>query len=100
MLNKEESKMEVGKEKQKKENAKKFFEIMANSIKDIYQARENEYFNLQLTIQDNAKYSNCITKNMFKLPIEAQIEVLKTLAKTAEVSKAICEKYGFDVEEW
>lgn len=92
--------MEADKEKIKKENAKKFLENIANNIKAAYQARENEYFNLQLTIQDNVKYSNCITKNMFKLPIEAQIEILRTLAKTAEVSKEICERYDFDVEEW
>ena len=36
---------------------------------------------------------------MLKLPIEAQIEVLRTLAKTAEVSKEICERYDLDVEE-
>lgn len=91
--------MEADKERIKKENAKKFLENMANSIKDAYQARENEYFNLQLTIQDNVKYSNSVTKNLMKLPIEAQIEILRTLAKTAEVSKKICEKYDLDVEE-
>ena len=78
---------------------KKFLVNMANSIKNAYQEQENEYFNLQLTISDNAKYTNCITKNMLKLPIEAQIEVLRTLAKTGEVSKEICERYDLDVEE-
>ncbi len=78
---------------------KNFLVNMANSIKNVYQKQENEYFNLQLTIADNAKYTNCITKNMLKLPMEAQIEILRTLAKTGEVSKEICERYDLNVEE-
>ena len=31
--------------------------------------------------------------------VEAQIEILRTLAKTAEVSKEICERYDIDGEE-
>ncbi len=100
MLSEEKRKEESKKGKTKKQDVQKFLVNMANNIGAAYQARENEYFNLQLTIQDNVKYSNCITKNMFKLPIEAQIEILRTLAKTAEVSKEICERYDLDVEEW
>lgn len=86
------------KEKTNKENAKKVLENMANCIKAVYQERENEYFNLQLIIQENVKYSNIVTKNLMRLPMEAQIEILRTLAKTAEVSKEICERYDIDVE--
>ena len=100
MLSEEKQKEESKKQKTKKQEVQKFLVNMANSIRDAYQARENEYFNLQLTIQDNVKYSNCVTKNMMKLPIEAQIEILRTLAKTAEGSKEICERYNLDVEEW
>ena len=85
--------------KKKKQKSKMFLLNMANNISAAYQARENEYFNLQLTIQDNVKYSNTVTKNLMRLPIEAQIEILRTLAKTAEVSKEICERYDLDVEE-
>lgn len=99
MLSEEKRKEESEKEEQKKQNVQKFLENIANKIKAAYQTRENEYFNLQLTIQDNMKYSNSVTKNLMRLPIEAQIEILKTLAKTAEVSKEICERYDIDVEE-
>ena len=102
MNKKEEPNKESEKEKTKAQNIqymKKFLVNMANSIKNAYQEQENEYFNLQLTISDNAKYTNCITKNMLKLPIEAQIEVLRTLVETGEVSKEICERYDLDVEE-
>lgn len=91
--------MKSDEEKIKKEKAKKFLDNMVNNIKNVYQERENEYFNLQLTIQENVKYSNSVTKNLMRLPMEAQIEILRTLAKTAEVSKEICERYDLDVEE-
>lgn len=99
MLSEEKSKEESKKEKTKKQDVQKFLVNMANNISAAYQAREDEYFNLQLTIQDNVKYSNSVTKNLMRLPIEAQIEILRTLAKTAEVSKEICERYNLDVEE-
>lgn len=99
MLSEEKRKEESKKEKIKKQDIQKFLVNMANNISAAYQARENEYFNLQLTIQDNVKYSNSVTKNLMRLPIEAQIEILRTLAKTAEVSKKICERYDLDVEE-
>lgn len=99
MLSEEKRKEESKKEKNKKQDVQKFLLNMANNISAAYQARENEYFNLQLTIQDNVKYSNTVTKNLMRLPIEAQIEILRTLAKTAEVSKEICERYDLDVEE-
>lgn len=99
MLSEEKRKEESKKEKTKKQDVQKFLVNMANNISAAYQARENEYFNLQLTIQDNVKYSNSVTKNLMRLPIEAQIEILRTLAKTAEVSKEICERYNLDVEE-
>lgn len=99
MLSEEKRKEESKKEKNKKQDVQKFLLNMANNISAAYQARENEYFNLQLTIQDNVKYSNTVTKNLMRLPIEAQIEILRTLAKTAEVSREICERYDLDVEE-
>ena len=99
MLSEEKRKEESKKEKIKKQDIQKFLVNMANNISAAYQARENEYFNLQLTIQDNVKYSNSVTKNLMRLPIEAQIEILRTLAKTAEVSKKICERYDLDMEE-
>ena len=98
MNKKEELKKESEEEKAKVQNIQKFLMSVANNIKNAYQ--EKEYFDLQLTISDNAKYTNCITKNMMKLPMEAQIEILRTLAKTGEVSKKICERYDLDVEEW
>lgn len=91
--------MKSDEEKIKKENAKKFLDSIVNNVRNVYLERENEYFNLQLTIQDNVKYSNSVTKNLMRLPMEAQIEILRTLAKTAEVSKEICERYDLDVEE-
>ncbi len=100
MNKKEELKKESEEEKAKAQNIQKFLMSVANNIKNAYQEREREYFDLQLTISDNAKYTNCITKNMMKLPMEAQIEILRTLAKTGEVSKKICERYDLDVEEW
>lgn len=99
MLGEEKRKEESKKEETKKQDVQKFLVNMANNISAAYQARENEYFNLQLTIQDNVKYSNTVTKNLMRLPIEAQIEILRTLAKTAEVSREICERYDLDVEE-
>lgn len=99
MLSEEKPKVESEKEKTKGQNVQKLLENIANNIKNAYQAQENEYFNLQLTIQDNVKYSNSVTKNLMRLPIEAQIEILRTLAKTAEVSKEICERYDIDMEE-
>ncbi len=102
MNKKEEPKKESEEEKAKAQNIQniqKFFMSVANNIKNAYQEREREYFDLQLTISDNVKYSNCVTKNMMKLPMEAQIEILRTLAKTGEVSKKICERYDLDVEE-
>lgn len=82
MLSEEKRKEESKKEKTKKQDVQKFLVNMANNISATYQARENEYFNLQLTIQDNVKYSNTVTKNLMRLPIEAQIEILRTLANT------------------
>lgn len=97
MNKKEESEEE--KAKAKAQNIQKFLMSVANNIKNAYQEREREYFDLQLTISDNVKYTNCVTKNMMKLPMEAQIEILRTLAKTGEVSQKICERYDLDIEE-
>ncbi len=91
--------MEIDNEDIKKENAKRFLKNIANNIIKAYQQRENEYFNLQLTIQDNFKYTDYVAKNLIKLPMEAQIEMLRVLANSAEVAKEICERYDIEVEE-
>ena len=91
--------MKEDKEDVKRENAKKFLENMANTIQKAYIERENEYINLMSTIAENSKYSNAIGTAMMKLPMDAQIEILKPLAKSAEISKKICERYDIEVEE-
>ena len=83
--------------KKKIEDVIKQAKKMLEQIKQHYEDEQTIYFSLleELSDKNTNRYTETVTKNMFKVSIKDQIPLLQLMVLVKEKNKAICEKYEF-----
>lgn len=79
------------------ENERKL-KAMLEKTKQTLLKREEIYFSLLQSMNENAKYCGIIGKNIYQISMQDQIPYLQALAVLGEIAKEICEKYDFEDE--
>lgn len=73
---------------------------MLEKINQYYENEQRIYFSLLEQLDSNANmYTRTISKNMFKISMKDQIQLLQLMVLINEKNKELCEKYKFDLLE-
>lgn len=60
---------------------------------------QDEYFKLSKQVNELTPYLDCLSKHLYDMKLSDALVYLKAMVVLQTVSKHLCEKYGWDIEE-